>query len=425
MSRFITFLALSFTFFLNGCATELVQKAPTLTVSGMITSISATNTVTPEMLSFPGVSVFTTEDAEVVANVVLQNVSGEHSLVWEWYDPSGKVYVKSQALPVSVPADKFYRTMTFWHRLPIRDEKAALLTGEWKVRLLLDGDAKLVSKFMLNKEIEELNVDAPLKNVAVPRPNYWALVVGVENYASLPTADYAAHDAVTVSDYFIKVLGVPENHMIVLKDAKATRSQIEGFLKNYLPKNVGSNSVLFVYFSGHGLPDLETGEPYIMPYDADTRFISTSGYKLKSLYSDLSALRIKQSFVLIDSCFSGSSRSSKMIVAGIRPALLHVDKEVKPEGNIVAMTSSTGDQVSNAYGEKRHGLFTYFLLNGLRGKADNNSDGYISVNELYSYVRDEVTKTARRSKNLVQTPLLNKGIGTEKIDDFILTSTVQ
>ncbi len=411
--------------FLGGCVTDYVTKTPQQKVGGLLLSTTPIKNVTPDMLLINAPPIFTSEDSEVVANVALENVTGEHSLVWEWYAPNGNLYMKSQILPLSVPPGKFQRTTTTWHRLPIRDEKAAKLTGEWKVRVLLDDEPKLVSKFTVNLEIEELNVDAPLKAKVEPKANYWGLVVGIENYASLPPVEFAARDSASIAEYFTKVIGVPEKNLIILNDAKASRAQIEGYLKSYLPNNIGKNAVLFVYYAGHGLPDLEKGDPYLIPYDGDPLFITSTGYRLQAFYDDIAKLGVKQGLVFVDSCFSGSSRSAKMLVAGARPALLHVNDQLKLPANLTSFASSTGDQISNAYSDKKHGLFTYFLLNGLRGKADANSDSYISLNELTSYVKDEVAKTALRRKNLAQTPVFNKGGDSSKAGDFIITTVVQ
>lgn len=69
------------------------------------------------------------------------------------------------------------------------------------------------------------------------------------------------------------------------------------------------------------------------------------------------------------------------------------------------MTASTGEQISNSYPEKEHGLFTYFLLKGLRGPADLDADRQISSQELYKYVKTNVNKVSR-GKGIEQTPVM-------------------
>lgn len=62
-------------------------------------------------------------------------------------------------------------------------------------------------------------------------------------------------------------------------------------------------------------------------------------------------------------------------------------------------------QISSAYREKRHGLFTYYFLKGLQGEADRNQDGMVEVQELDAFVRSGVQTIARRL-NVEQTPQL-------------------
>jgi uncharacterized caspase-like protein len=83
--------------------------------------------------------------------------------------------------------------------------------------------------------------------------------------------------------------------------------------------------------------------------------------------------------------------------------LMTVDSPVVSSENLTVFTAAAGNQISSAYQEKRHGLFTYFFLKGLQGEADLNTDGVISLRELDGYVRNQVQTVARR-KNVDQTP---------------------
>jgi uncharacterized caspase-like protein len=129
--------------------------------------------------------------------------------------------------------------------------------------------------------------------------------------------DYARKDALIVKEYFIRVLGVPEENVISLIDSDATKARIEGYLKQYIPANVGKDTTPYVYFAGHGAPEIEKGEPYLVPHDGDTQFIEQTGYNLKTFYQDLDNLDIKRVYVFLDSCFSGvASRAAEMLAKG-------------------------------------------------------------------------------------------------------------
>ena len=78
---------------------------------------------------------------------------------------------------------------------------------------------------------------------------------------------------------------------------------------------------------------------------------------------------------------------------------------------VVSLSASSGGQTSNSYPEKKHGLFTYFLLRALKGEADANDDGWLTMQEVYGYVKKHVTRVSRRmttEQTPVITPSLNK-----------------
>lgn len=341
---------------------------------------------------------FDTEDDEVVALVTLENMSGSHKLRWEWVDPAGKVYLATKNYPLKVTQGKYLPKLTAWHRISLRDEAAANSPGEWAVKLFVDNELVDSKPFVLSVLSDPLMLPP---GVAVkPYPKDWGLIIGIEDYNRLPDVEYARKDALIVRDYFIRILGVPEENIISLIDTDATKARIEGYLKNYIPNNVAKDATLYVYFAGHGMPGTKKGEPYLVPFDADTRFIEQTGYKLVSFYQDLYKLDLKRVYVFLDSCFSGvASRAAEMLVKGARPALVHVERVRPPSSSIISLNATSTGQMSNAYPEKKHGLFTYYLLRGMKGEADVDHDGWTSIKEMYGYVRTNVTRQSRRMES--------------------------
>jgi uncharacterized caspase-like protein len=214
-------------------------------------------------------------------------------------------------------------------------------------------------------------------------------------------------------------MGVPEENVITLIDGEATKARMEGYLKQYLPANVTKESTVYVYYAGHGAPDMEKGDPYLVPYDGDTRFITQSSYRLKSFYNDLDNLNAGRTYVFLDSCFSGvASRAAEMLAKGTRPALIHVENVPIDSDRVVAISAATAQQVSNAYPETEHGLFTYYLLKALRGEADENEDNWVSIKETYEYVKKHVSRVARRM-GVEQTPVIVPSIKSLKDQSII------
>jgi hypothetical protein len=240
----------------------------------------------------------------------------------------------------------------------------------------------------------------------VARKNAYAVVVGIEQYRQkLPKADFAAHDAQVMNDYLIKTLGLQEENVALLTDDHAARTDLEKYLEKWLPNRVEKGDTVFIYFSGHGAPNPKTGEAYMVPYDGDPAYIDTTGYPLKRLYEQLATLPAKEVVVMLDSCFSGAGGRS-VIAKGMRPMGLSVETPVQAKGKTVVLAASSGDQVSSTYDPKGHGLFTYFLLKGLQGEADQNKDGAVDLQEVFDYLKPQVERIARREYNNEQTPQL-------------------
>jgi len=255
------------------------------------------------------------------------------------------------------------------------------------------------------EELAKIDAElAPVEGHMPTKDRAYAVIFGVERYRDLPHVDYAARDAEMIKQYLVKSLGYREQNVVMLLNERVTRSQIVARIEKWLPKQINNdrNSEVFVYYGGHGAPDPETNQAFLVPYDGDPSFLETTAYGLKQFYQVLRELPAKQVTVVLDSCFSGTGGRS-VIAKGARPMLITVDSPVVSSENLTVFTAAAGNQISSAYQEKRHGLFTYFFLKGLQGEADHNNDGMVSFRELDEYVRTQVPTVARR-KNVEQTP---------------------
>ncbi len=240
----------------------------------------------------------------------------------------------------------------------------------------------------------------------VSHKNHYAIVIGIERYREkLPKADYADRDAKLVGDYLVKVMGYPEENVIVRTNENASLTDITKYFENWLPNNVEKDSSVFVYYSGHGAPNPRTGDAYMVPYDGDPTFVDATGYSMKRLYAALDKLQVKDVTVVLDSCFSGAGGRS-VLAKGAKPMGLSVEHTLTASGRTTVLAASAGDQISSSYEEKGHGLLTYFFLKGLQGEGDLNKDGNIDMAELYEYVKPNVSKVARKQYNNEQTPQL-------------------
>jgi hypothetical protein len=234
------------------------------------------------------------------------------------------------------------------------------------------------------------------------RPHDFALVVGIDRYERLPPADFAENDALDVSR-LLEAVGVPEENTVVLSGSDASRTEVEKYLEGWLPRRVKPDSRVYFFYSGHGSPDIKAGTPYLMPWDADASYLKNTALPLSRLYASLGRLPVKNVVAFVDACFSGTGDRS-VVAPGLRPLVSVRAPAILPP-RLSVLSAAASDQTAGSLTDRKHGLFTYYLLLGLSGSADANGDGHVTLEELYAYARRRVTVDARRQRR-EQTPVL-------------------
>jgi uncharacterized caspase-like protein len=253
-------------------------------------------------------------------------------------------------------------------------------------------------------------VDRAIPQTDVTRPNAVAVVIGNKTYRNedIPHVKYAARDARVVKKYLTRTLGVRSENVIHVEGATAadltrvfgTADDPQGQLYNYVQPG---ESEVFVYYSGHGAPSLESSQAYLVPSDADPNYLSQNGYLVGQLYENLATIPAKSVTVMLEACFSGVSEGGA-VVQRASPVELSVENPVMAMENGLAFTAGAADQIASWYPEKKHGLFTYFFLKGLRGPADEDGDQAITGAEMEKYLTEKVPYRAQRTYNREQTP---------------------
>ncbi len=265
------------------------------------------------------------------------------------------------------------------------------------------------------------DVDVDIPGSAMSRPDAVGVVIGITAYAhaDVPDVDFASRDARLMRDYLITTMGYREENIIMAVDQQATKAAFnrifEGQLANYIKPGI---SDVFVYYAGHGAPDLGAagdsdpvaggGKAYFVPHDADPNYAAQTGYSLDKFYRQLDALDARSITVVVDACFSGGSAAG-MLIKQASPIFISVEHPSANLSNGVVLTSSSGDQISSWYSDVGHGLFTYFFLKGIRGAADGDGDRQITSTEVFGYIMENVPYLARRLFNREQTPQLMGG----------------
>ena len=207
----------------------------------------------------------------------------------------------------------------------------------------------------------------------------------------------------------VKSLGVDTRHIIHLENATAAQfSEVFGSADNpqgrlFSAVKPGVSDV-FIYYSGHGAPDIKSQRAYFMPVDADPKLVALSGYALDTLYKNLNRLSAHSVTLVLDANFSGNSPGGSLF-RDVSPGLVQVQQ---PLPTLVSLTlfASAGMQHISAWDKgRKHGLFTYFFVKGAEGAADANHDGAVAASELNAYLQTQVPREAQRLIGIKQAPL--------------------
>ncbi len=236
----------------------------------------------------------------------------------------------------------------------------------------------------------------------------WAVIVGISRYAStnIPQLNYADADAKSLADF----LQTPEgggfesDHMNVLLNQDATLANVRNSLYNFVSQAIDSDLVV-IYFAGHGAPNpLKPEQLYLLTYDSDPNLLRTTAFPMWDIQTVLDRyINAKRVVVFTDACHSGAI-STEMGTRGLTGGNTNqINQYLKNLANskpgVVVFTASAQNEVSQESVEFGHGVFTYYLLDGLKGKADQNNDNTVTINELMNYVEVQVKRYTKGYQN--------------------------
>ncbi len=220
------------------------------------------------------------------------------------------------------------------------------------------------------------------------------------------------------SDYLRSKAGglVPEENVRLLLNEKATVAAIYEAL-DWLLQSCQKDDLVYFYFSGHG--DMENSTIYklgfLLSYNTPRTNYINNAVRIEDLNNIANTLSTKTNarvILITDACHSGKlagneNRGNFLVGEQLRTVLK----------NEIRITSSGPDQLSNedkGWGGGR-GVFSYYLVNGLKGLAEHDQDGIITVNEIRGYLDSSFSADALLAqKEHKQNPVI-KGVGHFKL----------
>jgi hypothetical protein len=277
-------------------------------------------------------------------------------------------------------------------------ERIRLREGQNKIAIFVQGEDGSLNK-------RSISVQWVKK-----REEVYAVVIGINKYKNLPPLKYAVNDAREFYRYLVEVNRIPRNHIWLLLDEEATLDRLRSTLGTLLRQSAGKDDTVIIFLAGHGAtesdpssPDADGLEKYILPHTANPKDLYASALPMSEIARIFQRISSERLVFISDTCYSGASGGRTIAVAGRRANVSGAFWERLSQGKgRVILTASDANEVSVEKDELKHGIFTYYLLEGLRGKADSDNDGIITVDEVYRYVSTKVSQATGQNQHPVK-----------------------
>jgi len=216
-----------------------------------------------------------------------------------------------------------------------------------------------------------------------------ALIIYVSQFddPSISPLEYSKNDAEAFAEFLKTYEIVPQENIEILPNP--TLGWMKAKVRDFFSKANEGDTLIF-YYSGHGYYDSKAKKTYFIPKDTMADYVFDTAFPVEDYLEPLVKSSKAKVYMFIDACYSGRLGKDRPL------RFKHFSKttfERVVENSKVAMLLSSGpDEVSKEDEKLKHGVFTYYLIEGLRGKANENNDPYVTLDELYDYVKSEVSK---------------------------------
>jgi hypothetical protein len=301
----------------------------------------------------------------------------------------------------------------------LQSETLPLSSGFNQVQFAVYGkNGEKISRVInINRRIltnaSSMDVDKPQRSSS-GQPQQWAVVIGISEYLNplIKNLSYADRDGRDFAE-FLKTPaggGFEPDHMKILLNKDATLQNVKQALYNFLRQTVDKDLVI-IYFAGHGAPEpANPSNNYLLTYDSDPNSLETTAFPMWDVNTALTRyIPSKRVIVFSDACHSGGI-SSDLATRGVSLTETNLinqylsDLSKSKEGTIV-FTASQAGEVSQELDKFGHGVFTYYLLQGMKGEADINNDYTVTIGELMDYVEENVKRQTKGNQH----PTRNQG----------------
>lgn len=266
-----------------------------------------------------------------------------------------------------------------------------------------------VTAFNSNNEIEskpaQVSVYRQTTNEQKKKPTLHILAIGVNKYRDQALKlEYPIDDAKAFADSLrqnSKKL-FSSTHVEFLLDTEVTEKNMAKMFSIQAAK-IKPDDVFVLYIAGHGLA-VESNY-YFLPWGLlykNEQSVVEDGISRENLQRFLAMIPANKAVILIDTCNAGAF--SNVASRGLNEKTA-ISKLIRATGRATIMASTETQAAYEGY--KGHGVFTWTLIEALKGRADQkgNKDGIITINELAEFVMEEVPRITMEKWKYEQFPL--------------------
>ena len=241
------------------------------------------------------------------------------------------------------------------------------------------------------------------------RREQWAVVIGVGRYNStaIPQLRYTVADAEAIHQLLVGQGGFKKENVLLITDKterKPTLRDLKWALGTFLARSAKKEDLIVIFFAGHGAPEVDPRgaesdglAKYLVPSDADPNDLYSTGLPMDEFQTIFDRIEAERVVVFLDACYSGAAGGRTFASRRTRAARvdeIFLDRLTRSKGRAI-VTASRASEVSIEVPELGHGLFTHYLVQGLRGAADLDRDGIVSLQEVYQYLEQQVSQKSR------------------------------
>jgi len=245
-------------------------------------------------------------------------------------------------------------------------------------------------------KVERLDEPAPPKANPLP-PRSYAVIAGISDYKNLSPdlqLKYSERDAQSIYTILISPEGgnFKAENVHMLTGGKATLAGLRREIDEWLPSVARDGDRVLIYFAGHGF--MFQGKGYLAPTDFDPKRVAETGYPMDELGAVIGGkIKAKSKILLTDACHSGAitpedTESLNRTLGDLQKSLFSLTASRARERSFESPDLKGG-----------HGVFTYYVVAGMEGAADANSDGIVTADELAEYVHTQVREYTGGQQN--------------------------